>query len=332
MVLAQKAVAAGLRPPRLVRTRNRAPRGLNRKHHFDAFDTQHPQALAFSVGPAVHITGAKWLNMTVNSANDGFMVLFQPGSVDQVHYVEKVAGTWGTPTKESIDSTGITTTPSASSPDTMMCSRGSIRLRVVTQASNVQGLVQVLKVSTGLNIGNSTTIQDVENLVETNSRTRTYGLSELTVSHQWDCIPVSQDRYHAFLAPTDGSGLIEDPGVSTIVFMFQSPTVDQNISFRMAANYWCRYRYSGPLANAAVAPPTVPLAIVNGMRDALEAIGSQGRKVLHDAFGAAANLAAEATGSAVGGYLGNLRNQQVPFEWRPPPTRLAIPNFAAPVA
>ena len=45
--------------PRVTRAPNKILAGLGRRHHFNAFGTLAPQALAFSIGPAARIIGAK---------------------------------------------------------------------------------------------------------------------------------------------------------------------------------------------------------------------------------------------------------------------------------
>lgn len=293
---------------RIVRARNPNIRGLG-AHHFNAFGKQYPQALAFSVGPCTQINGAARRSLTLDTDKWHTLLSFQPGSglsMCMKISMEKSTGQWGSPEAWEITSNGIQITPSSSSPDTIMCSRGSLRLRNVGPAGSVAGVVHVMRVSTGLpNFhGDPTRGSGLLNLINENARTVSYSGSELTRTHQWDCVPVSQDKYHAFRAPAYAStSVLGDPGISTIMILFDHPIdFPQTYELSIAATHYARYQLSGPLANCASTPPTLGLSIINKMRDAAEAMGSIGKPVV-EAVGQ--TLLHEAPG-----FLGNLMRQQ----------------------
>jgi hypothetical protein len=301
---------------RVVRAANPIPRGLSASHHFNAFGPQRPQALAFSVGPATHISGAARFRVQLATDKAYTLLAFQPGGgVNQVVYSTETTadpGIWAQGSHEHIASTGILYSPSSASPDTVMCSRGSIRIRNLTAAGQVAGAVHVLRAATGLADFYSapTESEAVKDLILQNARTVTMSGSQLTETHQWDCIPVSQDKYHAFTAPSNGTAVMADPGVTTVLLLLEHMASGvQTYEFSMAASYYARYRFIGPLANCANPPPTISLDVVNRLRNAAEAIGSAGRPVMSAAMGALRDSAAE----AMPGILGNMVRQNVGF-------------------
>lgn len=302
----------------IVRTPNRRPVGLPLSHHFDAFAVHRPQALAFSVGPATPISGATRFTLDLPADAYKTVLIFQPGGgFSQVYYFKQTGATaWTSSTIVSIASTGITSTTSNTSPDTIMCTRGSLRLRNVSPASDMAGAVHVLKLSTGLD----TNFTDpwkvlLAGLVTGHQRTVTFSGAQLSATHQWDCIPVSQDRYHSFHPPTAGNLELERPGLSTIAMVFDhSASKAQTYEFSICANYYARYSTIGPLANSAVLPPTVPLALANRARDAIEQIGSNAKPLLQFALNTLADKALEATP----GLLGTLINVNRGFPALPP--------------
>lgn len=293
------------------------PRGLSRRHHFNAFGPQRPQALAFSVGPATHITGARRTPLKTESSDSFSLVVFQPGSgYYQLQYLKRGAnGTWSQGLIESIVSTGIVpSTTSASSPDTIMCSRGSIRIRNITPAANVAGAVHVLRTSSGFpNFWNTPTAgvtESVKDYVLEHRDTVSMSGSQLTGTHQWDCIPVSQDKYHAFVAPDENLSMQTDPGLSNIFFLIEhDSTQNQTYEFSFAASYYARYRVIGPLANSAESPPVIPLGMINHVRDLAESIGSLGTPLIKSVM----NAAVDGAQQSLPGFLGNLVRQNLPL-------------------
>lgn len=264
--------------PNVTRTVNTGLPGmqkmLGKSHHFNAFGAPAPQALAFSVGAATHICGVKrWPIATQPTTSDYLLVAFQPGGFNQLLYSSRntSTGVW-TPSFQTISSVGIDGFgPTASNPDTIMCTRGSIRLRNVTAAGAVQGVVHVMKAFTGLPdfFNNPTETDEIVNLILEDARTTTYSASELTASYQWDSIPTSQDKYHAFQAPRAANAqALLDPGLSTTLILIESVGANntpQDYELSLAATYFARYNKTGPLANMAKQPPTAPLNVINMM-------------------------------------------------------------------
>lgn len=303
----------------IIRTANPRVAGVPATHHFNAFGTQIPQALAFSVGPATMISGAKRFSLPLVSAQTikSTLLIFQPGAgIEQaVVATENPDGSWILGAVETIDSTGIKLGPaSETNPANIMCSRGSIRIRNLTAAGKVAGAVHILRSSTGLpNLLQSSSTSKaagIKNLILENSRTVTMSGSQLTLSHQWDCIPVSQDRYHAFAPPGNYSFSVVDPGISSVCVLLEHVDGEsQQYEFSMAASYYGRYNVIGPLANSAITPPTVGLPIINKLRDAAESVGSMGKPVMQAIGGFLRDTAVEMTP----GFAGNLRNMNRPF-------------------
>ncbi len=289
-------------PPRV---RREAPREVLRgtPHHFDAFKPGGTgQALSFSVGPATAIKGSSYISLS-HSTGSYYLLTFNAGGGAVVGTHNEHNGTsWQAATNLTIPSTGLSASgPSASSPDTFMPARGSLRIRNVTRAADVAGVVRVLRVSAGLTL---TANQDtLVAYVRGHQRTRVYSGEELCTVHQWDQIPVAQDSYHAFVSP--GTNVAEyetytqDPGLSTLLVVFErSASATQDYELTFAMNAWARYNEIGPLSNAYVMPPSIPLALTNAARDAAEAVGSTGKKL------------AGSVADTFGGYLGAMLAQR----------------------
>jgi len=148
--------------------------------------------------------------------------------------------------------------------------------------------------------------EDIKNLILNHKDTVTLSGSQLTNTQQWDCVPVSQDKYHSFIQPAGGnSTVLLDPGISTVLILMETAPEDQQYEFSMAGTWYARYRFTGPLANCAIAPPTAPLAAVNKSRDFAEAMGSVGRPIMAAMGGALKDAASD----ALPGMLGNLMRQ-----------------------
>lgn len=276
-----------------------------------------PQALSFSIGPATSISGARRFALAIPKNAGKTLVLFQPGGgINQLYYWHRdAAGTWGDTFTYNIDSCGIAATSSASSPETLMCTRGSMRLRNVSPAGEMAGAVHCLKLSSGTPGLNSGAYDELTALVESHQRTHTTSGSQLSATHQWDCVPVSQDKYHGFHFPTYGNSESYQPGLTTILWVFEHSTVkEQTYEISMAACYYARYAVTGPLSNAAQLPPTCSIAQVNRSRDFMERLGSMGRPIVATAATALADRAME----ALPGMLGNLVNVNRAFPALPP--------------
>jgi hypothetical protein len=295
-------------------------------HHFDAFAPSKPQGLTFSVGPCTPVTGAARFTVNLPADSEKTLLCFQPGGgLDQAGTMRRTAppvppsasGTWSAWSPHNIVSTGFGTSASSSSPDTMMCTRGSIRVRNISPAADMAGAVHCLRVSTGIpQWGSALENERLAHLVEGHQRTVTMSGSQLSATYQWDCVPVSQDRYHQFKTPNYGIFSSEEPGLSTILMVFEhSSAKAQTYEVTICANYFARYSAAGPLANSAVCPPTVPLTTVNRSRDRAEQMGSIGKPILQ-AMGTAMG---EKAMEVLPGLVGNLVNQIRPFPAVPPP-------------
>jgi len=289
----------------IIRRRPKVPKGLDPKHHFNAFGHTAPQALSFSIGPATHLTGYRSVLFGSYATNPS-MFIFQPGGgVDQLtRYTTTDGGvTWAAGSSYNIDSTGIALGgASATVPDQVMCSRGSLRYRNVSRAADAGGVVKVLRLSSGM-FNDSTAWANLYRLVQSHPRTHGYSGSALTAAHQWDCIPVSQAEYTSFRDPTTGPGATGVPPLTSIVIVMEAFSTVQDIEITFAANYYARYRVAGPLASMSRPPPTCSVTQTNLARDAAEAIGSAGRKV--------GNAILDGVTDMTTGYIGNLFRQQV---------------------
>jgi len=211
--------------------------------------------------------------------------------------------TWSLGETVLIATTGITDTPSASSPDTVMATRCSLRLRNVTAAGQVAGVVHFMRVSTGIAWGTAAA-PDLVMMMLGSELTRSYSASELTATHQWDGIPVSQDKYHAFVAPSGFDASVADPGISTLLVLFEGGTTDiQKYETTVAAQYYARYRLAGPLSNMSKLPPTTSLDNINKLRSYAEGVGSAGVNIAQFLE----------TVPKAAGFLKNLLNAGSPF-------------------
>jgi hypothetical protein len=303
----------GFQRPQVVRNRPPIPAGLSPNHHFNAFGPQKPQALAFSIGPATHIGGLASSSETTQTGNP-IMFVFQPsgGYYQLAKCTTTDSGvnfTWSN--YLNIASTGISTTgvESAVSPAQVLCSRGSIRVRNTSRAADAGGVVRVLRTGTPISVG-STELGYLYEMVKNHPHTHTYTGSSLTAAHQWDSIPIDQSSYSKFIEPTSAYGVLsadKNPAVSSVIIVFEAFSTVQNIELTVAACYYGRYRYAGPLASMASLPPTTTLARTNILRDIAESVGSAGRKVA-DATGNA--LVARLIGGAEG-FVGNLFRQNI---------------------
>lgn len=305
------------------------PSGLSAKHHFNAFGPQVPQALAFSIGPATQVCGAKRFTITAGSTTEGgagignqyTLVGFQPGlGREQARWCIQngpdnptTPNVWHSGYHATISSSGIDSAlvPTDSNPSQIMCSRGSIRIRNLTPAGLVGGAVHFMRASQGLDDIRQSLQgppENIKDLVLGSKDTVTMSGSQLTQTHQWDCIPVSQDKYHAFATPSATYPWI-DPGISTVIILIEHSVEAQTFEFTMAATYYARYNKVGPLANAASAPPTAPLPTINRVREGAEMLGSLGKPLLM----AGMNALKDEYGPAIPGMLGNLMRSNVGF-------------------
>lgn len=268
----------------------RIPAGLSKSHHFDAFSPGKPQALAFAVGPATHVNGARRFVVTIPGYSGGqhpshTIARFQPGGgFDQWVTTELTHGTpgsWSPVETQTINSTGILSdgTFTASNPTHVMCSRGSVRIRNMTRNFNIAGTVQVLRQSIPLPglISTQDLYTGIKDLIEESTATVVMTGLELARSHQWDCVPVTQSAYTSFHEPVSGEVDRLDPGLSSVFMLFEHASQQQEYEISMAACYYARYNVVGPLSNLGKPPPVAPLSIVNNIRSVAESIGSYGR-------------------------------------------------------
>jgi len=191
-----------------------------------------------------------------------------------------------------------------------MCSRGSVRLRNISPAGNVAGLVRTLRLGTPTELQytpSAANLTSVQQLIEGHSRTHTYSGSTLTETHQWDQIPVNQTDYMGFTNIGFQNSFWSSAtqrGMSTVFMYISALGYQQTYEVSFAGDYYCRYGASGPLANIAQLPPTTTIAHTNYMRDVAESVGSAGINIIKDVGSFALNGAQ----SMASGYLKNLIN------------------------
>jgi len=190
-------------------------------------------------------------------------------------------------------------------PDTALCSKLSVRIRNISKAVDVAGVVRVMNIAAGIDV-NGPELINLINYVNDHPRTRTFGASELRASRQFDTHPVDQAKYHSFVRPgitaADWDEAIKDPAMSSIVMLF--PTILANhYEITVNAHYYGRYRITGPLANMASHPATAPLDMLNRARDEAERIGSDGYAVGSRVLRHAEKPFGEAVGTAAGALL-----------------------------
>jgi hypothetical protein len=197
----------------------------------------------------------------------------------------------------------------ATAPDHAMCAKFSLRIRNISKAIDVGGVVRVLNMSAGASANFTTDIDELVQLiryVEAHPRTVTFGASELRSTQQFDTHPVDQSLYHTFREPTHGLSewdeAVTNPAMSTIVMVI--PTFANN-QYEVTANghYYARYSVTGPLANMASNPPTADQSLLNRARDEAEALGSRGYKAASRIERHAEPYVGASIGRAVGGMI-----------------------------
>lgn len=277
---------------------------------FNGFNPS-PMPLAFSVGRAVRLQGLARHEINTSpgaiAGMDYSVAIFNgsPGHyVGTVYDVNSTAGTFGHAGFFTMDAAGFDghSIPASGRPDTAMCSKLSVRIRNISKAVDVAGVVRVLNVAAGINVTGPEMINLIH-YVNDHPRTRTFGAAELRASRQFDTHPVDQAKYHTFISPTTTSAewdeAIKDPAMSSIVMLF--PTIIANhYEVTVNAHYYARYRITGPLANMAAHPPTAPLSVLNEARDRAERMGSDGIAVGARVLKYAEKPFGEAMGAAMG--------------------------------
>lgn len=287
-----------------------------------------PMPLAFSVGRATRLQGLARKEITTTAgtlAGQDYTLVFFNGHAG--HYVgfaygiNSTANTFVHAAHWSMDAAGFDSSKSptgtSGQPDTAMCSKMSVRIRNISKAIDVAGVVRVLNVAAGITVigaNNQESGVDLVNLVNyvnDHPRTRTFGAAEMRASRQFDTHPVDQSKYHSFAPPSTTFGewlhALEDPAQSTLVMLL--PTILANhYEITVNAHYYARYRVTGPLANMAAHPPTAPLSAINRARDETERNGSDGFMVEARRAGgrilrAAETPFGEALGAAAGAML-----------------------------
>lgn len=296
------------------RMRQRRPRQVTNakqvvvRRGFNAFALDKP-ALAFSVGRATLVRGM---------ARNVFGVKADPILAGQTHMMVIISGFPGYEIGQvaavNVNTNGLSGNgeilmesagfsslgASSSSPDTALTARLSVRLRNISPALEVAGQVYALNMAAGVNLTTPESYTALVRYVENHPRTTTFSAHELRSGRQWNAHPVDQSAYHKFNVPSmnnhEFKAALTDPGMSTIVLVFPvignaDAMAEQQYELTVQGNYYARYRVTGPLAHAAEHPPTLPLPILNGMRDMAEAVGSVGMQALGEVangFGAAA--------------------------------------------
>jgi len=320
---AQREQANANRPPQKAPPRAKArprPKGQNRPKgggggsmSFNAFNPA-PMPLAFSVGRATRLQGLSRheVNTTTGSitGQDYSVAIFNgvPGHyVGKVYDVNSSGGNFGLAANFTMEAAGFVTAPQATGtrPDTAMCSKLSVRIRNISKAVDVAGVVRVMNVAAGINVTGPELINLIH-YVNDHPRTRTFGASELRISRQFDTHPVDQAKYHTFVSPgltgAEWDDAIKDPAMSSIVMLF--PTILGNhYEITLNAHYYGRYRITGPLANMASHPATASLDLLNRARDEAERLGSDGYTVGARVLKHAEKPFGEAAGAAAGAAL-----------------------------
>jgi hypothetical protein len=210
----------------------------------------------------------------------------------------------------TMESAGFDASTSANGnhPDVAMCAKFSVRIRNISKAVDVGGVVRVLNMSAGA-ATSSSHVPDLVNLiqyVEAHPRTVTFGAAELRSTQQFDTHPVDQSLYHKFTSPNtslaEWEDALKEPAMSTIVMVI--PTFPGN-QYEVTANghYYARYRVTGPLANMAANPPIADLSALNRARDEAESLGSRGYKAASRIERHAEPYIGASIGRAVGGVI-----------------------------
>lgn len=160
-------------------------------------------------------------------------------------------------------------------PQSAMPARCSARVRNYTESLAVGGLVRVLRVTTGFDIGNAT--EEGKNkdaawfaaqctAIRNHERTRTYDAAELRETMQKNCTVVDSTRSTTFnqFAATPIESEMLDPTFTPIVFLFEpfaSTLGPQLLSgggnvyeFNLCTQFLAHYRQGTMLANMAIDP------------------------------------------------------------------------------
>jgi hypothetical protein len=208
----------------------------------------------------------------------------------------------------TMDAAGFdaTTTANGGHPDSAICSKLSVRVRNISKAIDVAGVMRVMNIAAGVSITSPEDVANLINYVNDHPRQRTFGAAELRASRQFDSHPVDQALYHNFTSPSTTAAqwhdALKNPAMSTIVLVF--PTIALNhYEITVNAHYYARYRVTGPLANMAMHPPTAQLSVLNKARDDAERMASDGYEVGKRVVKHAEKPFGEAMGAGLGAAL-----------------------------
>jgi len=296
------------RAPRVARggPQARASR-FSHRSHFNGFGNTVTAPLAFSVGRCLPLQGmARQAFSTIVTPNHATVLICNMGpgkTVAQLVDLDIATGGVSTIDTPEMLSAGFDSAPSASSPSSAILTRGSVRLRNITKNLDVAGGVTALNLAAGFDISSVGGYKLLYDYTRSHPKSVTYTGATLQAGLQFNTHPVNQVKASDFLAPnTDLVSWklqVNDPAFSTLVYIFWPGTDAQDYEVTFGATYQARYSLTGPLANAAVHPPTIPVNVLNSLRDGAEAAGSLGFDFLKNAasisgqmLGAAATRAA----------------------------------------
>jgi hypothetical protein len=274
---------------------------LNHRLHFNAFTQNVTAPLAFSVGRCLPLAGmSRQQFQTVTTVGHVTMAVVNLGPG---YYVGQVGDLTVGSTLATIDtpvmaSAGFNTAPSAVSPSQAVLTRGSVRLRNMTKNLDVSSGVTVLNLAAGFDLVPATGFDDLYDFVRSHPKSVTYTGKQLQDGLQFNMHPVNQSKSSDFLPPNvslaEWKAQVKDPAFSSIVMIFWEDATAQSYEMTIGGTYQARYATTGPLANACVMPPTIPLPLLNALRDGAEAAGSMGYNFLKEAASTAGQFAGAA--------------------------------------
>lgn len=276
--------------------------------HFDAFNPlRTPLALKDAAGRAVFTSGlSRRLIDSPTGANNERLLVVQGGG----HYlvgqaVQNVGGTITYPYAEwTMAAAGFNATGDEDTgPVTSLTARCSMRIYNYTKRADVGGIVRVLRIPASVSeLTFPDTASDfgaMRDLIRSHVLTRTYSGHDLLRGIQVNSLPCDYTYFNAFHSPRSTSAdfqkACEFAGLTTLLVLFESVGSNPANSYEVviAADYYNRYNFAGPLANMARVVPSTTHSIFDR---AVKGAESVMHKFVDDAGGALALRGAVAIG------------------------------------
>lgn len=280
--------------------------------HFNAFHVRPERPLALCGGGATCVRGRRTFSLTVG-ANTIVVYLF---NVRGGNYVGTTFQYNGGAAATHFDD-NLTTQMYTPAPDTSLQTKGSIHIVDVTKTLDRGGVVKVLRTPQSILIAPGTTVSTAEQLaivdyIRGSPHTIVHS-QDLVEGKTWHQNIVDGTKYQAFRShPTSVNDLLDeldDPGMSTIAFLFESYAgASRTFEVTYAATAYVRYPAIGVLQSMQKPIPRTTQETIMSHNSVLDRLGSAanavGSAAIQGVEAAAGQVAYMATGRALAGALG----------------------------